>query len=363
MEIPHPPLHLSTLTSPSSERKYLCLLRAAAGLGKYFIRPPISVQGIKPGYPQEAPLSIIHPAEVAVFSRFRTDPMVRLRSYGRPMDESALEFPADNQGRQVQQDKIKGIEIFLSVTAPESLFKLRQGDRVFKAEGTNSQASQGFHHCSSTQGFSQVMSQGTDIGAFATYYVQCEYRGLPGGNFQTVYLSRPAFTLYFNTSPCQLIEGLSVVFESTVHGGSLEYSTAEPVQGGLHHLTAYAAGIYRANNLTGDIKGISSDTKLHLCPVMLGLVKEVFNNPGGFTEANRQDSAGQRVQCTGMSGMAFSSNALHPRDNAERGQTLGFINVQDPIHLSSLQAGRRTASRVYSFSSSEGDCSERTLSI
>ncbi|MNV43027.1 hypothetical protein D3C71_1347300 [compost metagenome] len=150
--------------------------------------------------------------------------------------------------------------------------------------------------------FTNILHQGTNIGAFAAIHCQSRSITFEGQQFQARNSNRTRFTLHYFASTGQLVQRLPITLECRVHRRYLTDLTAKTRQSSFD---IGATNGHRAllQNLTLGIRRGGGFAQLRQGFVTLVGIKQVLRELGGLAEAQRQHTGGQGIETAGMSGL------------------------------------------------------------
>ncbi len=123
------------------------------------------------------------------------------------------------------------------------------------------------------------------------------------------------------------------MFDGAVHWRCLLDNAAEGSQCRFHLLQADAGGVLPLGNLAAGVISIGGYPEFNLGPVRLGGIGKEFDNACRLPEADRKYTGGHRVEGSGMTHATLAAEPFHQRYHAVRGDTPGFVYVQNAIHI------------------------------
>ncbi len=181
-------------------------------------------------------------------------------------------------------------------------FQLFQGDGLGQRERPGLGTSQFCNVSATTEFFTNILHEGTNIGAFAAIHCQSRSITFEGQQFQARNSNRTRFALHYFASTRQLVQRLAITLEGRVHR---RYLTDLPTKIRQDSFDIGATNGHRAflQNLTFGVRRGGGFAQLRQRLVTLVRIEQVLRELGGFTEAQRQNAGGQRIETAGVTGL------------------------------------------------------------
>ena len=214
------------------------------------------------------------------------------------------------------------------VSFPEGSFYLRNLFRFLQRKTIHTGTEQAAHHPAAAQTFSNIVTEGTDIGSFGTYHPNADSGQFHGKNFQRMYRNRPSFPFHFLSFPCQLIQPLSVHLAGGIHGWKLFIDPLKGHNRPLCFFFCYSNFFFR-KNASCHILGICHNTQQKFCHILLFLIRQHAAEFRAVPQAYGQYAFRLRIQCACMADFFLFENPPQSGYNVVGCVSLLFIYIDN----------------------------------
>ena len=133
----------------------------------------------------------------------------------------------------------------------------------------------------------------------------------------------------------QLVESFALVLERRVHRRNLLNLAPKTLQRPFDIGSGDIRDRASLDDLALGIAGGGGFAQLDAHPVTLVRVEQKGGDLGGRTEADRQQTAGQRIEAAGVACLPGEEDPLDPLQRGVRGLSHGFVEQQDTLHIAS----------------------------
>ncbi|MNF75764.1 hypothetical protein D3C84_578450 [compost metagenome] len=207
-------------------------------------------------------------------------------------------------------------------------FQLFESNRLRQGEWPGLGTSQFSNVSATTELLTDILHQGTDIGAFAAIHRQPRSITFEGQQFQARNSNRTRFALHYFACTSQLVQRLAITLERRVHR---RYLTDLPTKFGQYSLDIGATNGHRAllQNFTFGIRRGGGLAQLRQGFVTLVGIEQVLRELGGLTEAQRQDAGRQWIEAAGVTGLFGIEQPAYLLQGGIGGKTQWLVEQDD----------------------------------